>query len=167
MKIKDPGEGGITWRHGRRRRMSHGNRRLLQPAIPRNRADESARSVASLFLVVYRLPSLSLSLSLPLKAYNWICEHLRWYILSDLLLLWCWFNVSLTPRQNLLPIPRPPAFISFYSSFLFRSRVNCSRYTSALQELSQYPKIWFCQNFYQYSLKIGKKLLNYLYFKIF
>lgn len=141
MKIKDPGEGGITWRHGRRRRMSHGNRRLLQPAIPRNRADESARSVASLFLVVYRLPSLSLSLSLPLKAYNWICEHLRWYILSDLLLLWCWFNVSLTPRQNLLPIPRPPAFISFYSSFLFLSRVNCSRYTSALQELSQYPKI--------------------------
>lgn len=121
MKIKDPGEGGLTGRHGRRRRMSHGNRRLLQPAIPRNRADESARSVASLFLVVYRLPSLSLSLSLPLKAYNWICEHLRWYILSDLLLLWCWFNVSLTPRQNLLPIPRPPAFISFYSSFLFLS----------------------------------------------
>lgn len=63
MKIKDRGA-VITWRHGRRcRPKSHGNRRLLQPAIPRNRADESAPSVASLFLVFYRLPSLSLSLS--------------------------------------------------------------------------------------------------------
>ncbi|ESR42525.1 hypothetical protein CICLE_v10013019mg [Citrus x clementina] len=46
-------------------------------------------------------------------------------------------------------------------------RVNCSRYTSILQKLSQYPKIWICQNCHQYPLKVDKKLLSYPHFKTF
>ena len=45
------------------------------------------------------------------------------------------------------------------------SWANCARYTSILQKLFQYPKIYFCQNFYRYPLKTDKKLLNYPYFK--